>query len=170
MKPEHVEALAALFDGEHVNPSVLTDALRDREAPALLADFASLRVIAQADAERPDDEFYARMAPVLRQHRLRRVWTSLAWPALAASLLLLAGLAGYWVGPPPDTAPPIVLESPRTRLEPAPFALPAVPLGASPPAVEPVPGVPASPGGPPTPALRLRFSQWSLATATVQPH
>jgi hypothetical protein len=97
MKPEHVETLAALFDGERVDPVLLAEALKDPAAAAMLDDFASLRLLARTDADRPDDEFYKAMAPVLRGHPWRGWWTSVARPAMAASLLLLAAATGYWV-------------------------------------------------------------------------
>ncbi len=95
MKREHTEALAALFDGERVDPAIVESALADPEAPALLAELAGLRALAQEDIGRPDDAFYAAMAPILRVRRMNRWWRWFAQPAIAASLLLLAGLTGY---------------------------------------------------------------------------
>ena len=170
MKPEHVEALSALFDREAFDSTILTEALRDPDAPAVLADFASLRAMAQDDAARPSDAFYERMAPVFRQHRWRGMWPSLAWSGLAASVLLVAGLAGYWVRPALEVQPVVVLESPRTRSAPSPITVtaPSFDVPSAAPQSGRATGIALA--SPPTPALRLRFSQWSPGTATVQPH
>jgi hypothetical protein len=175
MKREHAEALAALFDSERVDPSAVESALADPEAPALLAEMAGLRALAQEDIGRPDDAFYAAMAPILRPRRVNRWWRWIVQPAIAASLLLLAGLTGYSLRPAP--APRL-----QTTAQPArPEA-----LATSPPAsATPVPGgqravtpgthAPEEPraeaGGPPPASLRLRFSQWQahVATAGGQP-
>jgi hypothetical protein len=176
MKPEHVETLASLFDGERVDPVALADALGDEEAPALLADFAALRLMAVEDVERPGDDFYAGMAPVLRRHRWREAWKSALRPALAACLLLLAGLAGYSLGSRQDVRPSIARAPDASPSAPAPPV--QVPAAARPtPVTSPesvvVAARPAS-GRPAPPSridLRLRFAHWSQSpTATGQPH
>jgi hypothetical protein len=171
MRPEQVETLAALFDGERVDPTALAEALKDPEAPALLADFAALRVLAQDNPERPGDEFYAAMASVLRDHRLRQMWKSLVWPAIAASLLFAAGLAGYWVRPTIDGRPRTVAELARPPVASSPPATavpPSIPApSTAPEAVRPSVRLGETP--PPPATLRLRFSQWAPANSIVQP-
>jgi hypothetical protein len=96
MKPEHIDALSALIDGEPVDPAVLADSLTEPGAAELLADFASLRVLARAPMERPSPAFYQRMTSV--QHPSRATWRWLRrfrTPALAASWLVVGLMAGY---------------------------------------------------------------------------
>lgn len=174
MKREHAEALAALFDREPVDPAAVHSALADPEAPTLLAEMAALRALAQEDVGRPDEAFYAAMAPILRPRRVNRWWRWWAQPALAASLLLLAGVIGFYLRPAP--APQL-----RTTAQPA-QAEPrgAMPLASTTPprggqlAVTPgthAPGEPrAEAGGPPPASLRLRFSQWRAPVATAGGH
>ncbi len=171
MKRAHAEALAALFDNERVDPAAIESALADPEAPTLLAELAGLRALAQEDIGHPDDAFYAAMAPVLKARRGNRWWRWFGQPALAASILLLAGLTGFYLRPAP---------TPRlqTTAQPARPGGPGpdVPAGETPGharevAVAPAaaPDVPA--GGPPPASLRLRFAQWQThgAAATGQP-
>jgi len=161
MTREHADALAALFDGERVDPAAVERALADPEAPAVLAALAELRALAQADLGHPDEAFYTAMAPILQGRGLRRWWRRFVQPALAASLLLLAGLTGYVLRPPPPPLRPTAAQS----VPPAP----AAPIRSGPqvaaapahsPAGSPATGPLAPAGGPPPPSLRLRFSQW----------
>lgn len=178
MTREHADALAALFDGERVDPAAVERALADPEAPAVLAGLAELRALAQADLGHPDEAFYTAMTPMLQGRGLRPWWRRFVQPALAASLLLLAGLTGYVLRP---AAPPL-RPSTAQSVPPVPAAPSAVgaPIGPGPqvaaaPARSPAgplatgPHVPA--GGPPPPSLRLRFSQWQTqgALAAGQP-
>jgi hypothetical protein len=175
MKREHAEALAALFDGERVAPATVENALADPEAPALLAELAGLRALAQEDIGRPDDAFYAAMAPILRPRRVSRWWRWVVQPAIAASLLLLAGLTGYSLRPAPTPRP-------QTAAQPAQLGGPGVPApaGETPDRARELAAAPATSqaagpngpgGGPPPASLRLRFAQWQAhgATATGQP-
>jgi hypothetical protein len=174
MKREHAEALAALFDGERVAPATVESALAEPEAPALLAELAGLRALAQEDIGRPDDAFYAAMAPILKTRRVNRWWRWVVQPAIAASLLLLAGLTGYSLRPAPTprlqtTAQPARSEAPAAR---PPASTTPVPGGQL--AVTPGTHAPEEPraeaGGPPPASLRLRFSQWQAQVATAGGH
>jgi hypothetical protein len=172
MIPDHLEALSALFDGEPIDPALLAECLAEPDAARLLADFASLRVLAQTDLGRPTDAFYASMAAVLKGGGLRRLWHRVVRPALAASLLLAAGLAGFWLRP--------VLDHPKTTakmIERAGTAGATATRATVPPAAA-APSSPSravsarvlDPGGPPAPALRLRFAQWhTLNPSTGRP-
>ena len=175
MRREHTEALAALFDGERVDPTMVESALADPEAPALLAELAELRALAQEDLGRPDDAFYAAMAPLLRTRRANRWLRWFVQPALAASLLLLAGLTGFYLRPAPAPPPQTAAQPPRLE---GPGA--QVPAGETPgharevaaaSGPSPSTGQHVQAGGPPPASLRLRFSQWQAhgATAGGQP-
>ena len=65
MRPEHLEALSALFDGERVDPALLAEALADPGAADALADFAALSVLAREDRVEPSEAFYTRMETLL---------------------------------------------------------------------------------------------------------
>jgi hypothetical protein len=171
MKPEHVETLAALFDGERVDPVLLAEALKDPEAAAMLDDFASLRLLAKADADRPDDEFYAAMAPVLRGRPWRDWWTSAARPAIAASLLLLAAATGYWVRQGQERLPQL---APQRRIA-APAGSPPRGTTAGPERAATAAGTaaalgPVVPEAPPPSALNMRMSEWHATGPTRQPN
>ncbi len=170
MKREHSEALAALFDGERVDPAVIESALADPEAPALFAELAELRALAQEDIGRPDEAFYASMVPILQPRRVTRLWRWFGQPAIAASLLLLGGVTGYYLRSTP-------VPQPLTAAQTAPH-----PLVETPPASNAAAGghraivPPARPssatrdhglGGPPPASLRLRFSQWQELRANA---
>lgn len=175
MKPEHTEALAALFDGERVDTATVESALADPEAPALLAEMAGLRALAQEDLGRPDDAFYAAMAPILRPRRVNRWLRWIVQPAIAASLLLLAGITGFYLRPVPEPRPQAAAQPARSE----------APAPRPPASATPVPGgrLAVTPntygpgerrteaGGPPPASLRLRFSQWQthVAIAGGQP-
>jgi hypothetical protein len=161
MKPEHVETLAALFDGERVDPVLLAEALKDPEAASMLDDFASLRLLAREDAERPDDEFYAAMAPVLKSRPWRGAWMSVARPAIAASLLLLAAATGYWVRQEQGRLPRF---APQGRI-PAPEGPPLRGTTAGPERSTATPATavtlaPVVPDPPPPADLNMRMSEW----------
>jgi hypothetical protein len=165
MKPEHLEVLSALFDGERVDPALLAEALADHRAADVLADFAGLRVLSRAEAPDPSDAFYARMAPLLRRTGLRHRLARFFPPAVAAALLLAAGVTGFMlrpvVGPfAPTTAPPLI-----TPLQTAPAAVTAAPL----PSAAAVPTTRTQPGpdanAPPASALRVRFVHWQETAA-----
>ena len=99
MKPEHLEVLSALFDGERADPALLAEALADHDAAGVLADFAGLRVLARADAPEPSDAFYLRMAPLLKRAGLRVRVARFLRPAAAAALMFAAGAAGFMLRP-----------------------------------------------------------------------
>jgi hypothetical protein len=99
MKPEHLEVLSALFDGERVDPSPLAEALAENDAASVVADFADLRVLTRADAPEPSDAFYARMARLLRRAGLRDRIARVLRPAAAAALMFAAGAAGFMLRP-----------------------------------------------------------------------
>ena len=190
MTRDHAEALAALFDHERVDPAAVESALADPEAPTLLVELAELRALAQQEIGRPDDAFYVAMAPLLRPRRVNRWWRWVVQPAMAASLLLLAGLTGYYIRPAPtpprqNTAQPARPGGPEAQVPtgetPARGREVAAAPAASPPArgrevaAAPAASPPAGPnapaGGPPPASLRLRFAQWQVrgATASGQP-
>lgn len=175
MTREHTETLAAIFDGERVDPAAVNRALANPEAPTLLAELAALRALAQADIGRPDEAFYAAMRPILRARRTGGWWRRFVQPAMAASLLLVGGLAGYALRPASvPRSPTIAAQSAREE------TTAAMPSGRHTPdrgqtAVTPGPGSPGPQGvaaaGPPPASLRLRFSQWQahVSTAGGQP-
>ncbi len=175
MKREYADALAALFDGESVDAAAIGRALADPEAPATLAALAELRALARADLGCPDEAFYTAMAPILNGRGLSRWWRRFVAPALAASLLLLAGLVGYSLRP----APPPRQQSAVQPAAPAPAVPSAIggtigprPQVAAEPARSPATGPKTPAGGPPPAGLRLRFSQWralGAANAGGQP-
>lgn len=162
MKQEHIDALSALMDGEPCEPGLLAESLAQPESAAVLADFAALRVLARSDLGEPGDTFYATMAGQLRgagpTHRFVPGWKALG---VAASFVLAAFVAGYWVAP--GGAPlPAVSAPPAARFEVrSPFIGSRAPL---PPAGAPARGARGPADGsltvPPAPALRIRFAEW----------
>ncbi len=162
MKQEHIDALSALMDGEPCEPRLLAESLAQPESAAVLADFAALRVLARSDLGVPGDAFYAAMAGHLGAPGPTRRFVP-GWKGLgvAASFVLTAFVAGYWLAPggPPL---PAVSAPPAAR-----FELRTPSIGSA--AVLPPAGVPArgargpadgSPAVPPAPALRIRFAEW----------
>ncbi len=159
MKPEHLEALSALFDGERVDPSLLAEALADPQAADALADFAGLSVLAREDRLDPSEAFYTRMEALLSRRGLRDRVVRFLLPALAAGLILASGATGFVVRALLGPSEVISVERPPVPVQPAPAVLTWLP---------PVPG-PAAPlpraaraerGTPPRSELRLRFLRW----------
>ena len=159
MKPEHLEVLSALFDGERVDPSLLAEALADHDAAGVLADFADLRVLARADAPEPSDAFYARMARLLRRAGLRDRVARVLRPAAAAALMFAAGAAGFMLRPGIGRQPTAATPSLVTPLRPATAVVTAAPPPA-PASVGPDTRIRRDRDAPPASALRLRFAHW----------
>jgi hypothetical protein len=155
MKPEHLEVLGALFDGESVDPSLLAEALADPNAAEVLADLAGLRILASADIPEPSEEFYARVAPLLNRPGLRRRLVRLFQPAIAASLLLAGVGAGLLLRPMLDVRlpppPPPVREPRAPSLATVPMPVQAPDRGS---------GLHVDVGAPPGSTARLLFWRW----------
>ncbi len=159
MRPEHLEALSALFDGERVDPALLAEALADPQAADVLADFAGLSVLARGDRLEPSEAFYSRMEALLNRQGLRARMARFFLPALAAGLILASGAAGFFVRALIGAPEVIAVEKP-----PAPFQSAAALL--TPPSLTPGSSAPIhgtvrpERGAPPTSELRLRFLRW----------
>jgi negative regulator of sigma E activity len=97
MKPSHLEALSAFFDGECVDTALLAEALADPRAPSVLLEFATYRSWLRQDGSRPHGEFYARMNRLL--HRSPLVARPLVRLSMAAGLTLAAAIVGFAVRP-----------------------------------------------------------------------
>ncbi|MBE3097211.1 MAG: hypothetical protein IMZ44_08800 [Planctomycetes bacterium] len=173
MDRTHAEALSAFFDGERVDADLLAESLAQPGASALLAEFAAMRAQVLRDPCRPRPEFFDRMAARLRESRLHRLWESrFVMRALAASLVLAAGLGGFLLGsgsvrqrtPAGDQEPPgpAAITRQATALPqqevPPPATTIAKPSGPRPQAEH---------TGPPAASLRLRFSQWRDAPSAA---
>jgi hypothetical protein len=137
MKDHHYETLGALFDGEFVEPSALSDALDAPGAAAQLVEFARLRARVRADASRPGATFYE---TVTRQLRPRTVHRFVRHPTvrLASAALLLVGafMAGRQVSGPdagkaPTGSPAMAAAAPTSQAPPSTPAAAAVPMSRS---------------------------------------
>jgi hypothetical protein len=145
MDERQLHALSRFFDGEPVDPTLLLESLAEPEAANHLAEWAALRAAIREDDSRPSDRFYASIASVLEPTRVRRAfWGRWIGPAVAASLVLIAGLVGFGAGrqfqrQQPQIAGPIRAiegtgqtrtpgadQEPRRAMPPAPMAVPPV--------------------------------------------
>jgi negative regulator of sigma E activity len=180
MEGKHAETLSAFFDGERVDAELLAESLAQPGSSAVLAEFAVMRAHVEQDACRPTPGFLQATAEELRHSRARRLWRGrFAKLALAASLLLAVGAAGFRLGS--------VAESQRNRqaaqvvsrpLSTATEVKTIPPPPSTPPAANVVTPSKRRPlqqtGGPPIASLRLRFGQWrersSLVDAEGQRH
>lgn len=137
MRPEHLEALSALFDGERVNPALLAEALADPGAADALADFAALSVLAREDRVEPSEAFYTRMETLLGRRDRRDRMARFVLPAVAAGLILASATTGYVVRTLLGPAEVIAVERPPVPFQPAPvevtWSLPEVIPSALPP-------------------------------------
>ena len=95
MKPNDLETLSALMDGESVDVEILRGVLQRPDATEALLDFARVRNAFLADATRPSASAAARWRAGLHSGSGWR-WVGAA--ALVA-LLVLAGTSGWWLGP-----------------------------------------------------------------------
>jgi len=99
MNEKHFEALSAFFDGEQVECDLLAESLGEPGAAELLAEFAAMRRHVQQDTTRPAPGFvesmHARLERRWRGRGLRHWFVPLA---LAASLVLVAGVVGFRIG------------------------------------------------------------------------
>ncbi len=165
MEAKHAEALSAFFDGERVDAELLAESLAQPGATALLAEFAAMRAQVEHDGCRPTAGFFQRTADSLRQRTDRRSWRRrFGRFALAASLALVVGMAGFTLGVWHDEQ----LAGPQAVSPPAAARLVATPPTAG--AAVPTPSTSRPPrvaGGPPAASLRLRFGQWRPASGTV---
>jgi hypothetical protein len=113
MDERQLHALSRFFDGEPVDPTLLLESLAEPDAANHLAEWAALRAAIREDDSRPSDRFYASIASVLEPTRVRRAfWGRWIGPAVAASLVLIAGVVGFGAGryfqrPQPQTTGPI---------------------------------------------------------------
>lgn len=165
MKPEHLEVLSALFDGERVDPSLLAEALADPRAADVLAEFASLRLLARELRAQPSDGFYGRMEGVLRRKGLRDRVTRLLLPAMAAGLVIAAGVAGFMAGSLfGPTGPMPAPRAATVARVPAPSFVAPGPVPDAGPAATPAPR--RVPESPPPSDLRLRFTHWQDTAAS----
>jgi hypothetical protein len=164
MKPEHLEALSALFDGERVDPGLLAEALADPGAGDALADFAGLSVLARKDRPEPSAAFYGRMEALLRHRGLRDRMARFLLPSLAAGLILASATAGFvlraFLGP----VDVVVVERPPAPFPPAPAVVTWSPNTLGPDAQLPRTAR-SERGAPPTSELRLRFLRWEDTSA-----
>lgn len=167
MKPEHLEALGALFDGERVDPSLLAEALADPRAADVLADHAGLRLLAREDRPEPSEDFYARMAPILNRRTLGGRIGRLLLPAAAAALVLVSGAGGYVLRAALGPAAVVAVAPPPTPLPQAPVVL-SVPSPVPPPEAPARNATLRKPGAPPASALRLRFQRWQETTPGLE--
>jgi hypothetical protein len=177
MKPEHLEVLSALFDGERVDATLLAEALADPAAADTLAEFAGLRLRVQEECGEPSDAFYARMDTLMKREGLAARLARALLPAVAASLLVASGVLGFALGgllqqpPPLPVAAP--LGPPQVRAGGTlPVASTAAPLVPAPRDIARLPSTtpPDGSGGPPSGGLRLRFRTWQdQASAARQP-
>jgi hypothetical protein len=178
MKPEHLEVLSALFDGERVDATLLAEALADPAAADTLAEFAGLRLRVHEECDEPSDAFYARMETLMKRQGLAARLARALLPAVAACLLVAAGLLGFALGgmlqqpvPLPVAVP---VEPPPSRAGGiVPVTAAPVPPSAPPRTVARLPSAssPDVPAGPPTDGLRLRFRTWQdQASPAHQPH
>jgi len=173
MDSKYAETLSAFFDGERVDAELLAESLAQPGASALLAEFAVMRARVRQDTCRPSPEFLETMAEKLGGSRLQRLMGGrLARFALAASLVVAVGLAGFMLGSVgvrqrmlsvdslqlrPATAGSQVAASPEPQVPPPTVSV-ARPAG---------PRRPTEGAGPPVPSLRLRFGQWRDTSPAV---
>jgi hypothetical protein len=176
MKPEHVDALSALLDGEPVDPGLLAESLAESGAADLLADFAALRVLARAPEDRPSAAFYERIDLGRGAARLgQRLLRCIRGQARAASWLLLGLLAGYGlhvastgrvgVAAPTNGTAARAGSASRTAVGTAAGASQPLKSASSPP--------PSRTEAPPSVALRVPFGVWREgrpASRSEKPH
>jgi len=179
MDAKYGETLSAFFDGEAVDPVLLQDSLAQPGAAALLAEFAEMRRRVVQDPARPSPESVERMHGILRRTALQRLLGE-RFPrlAVAASLMLIAGLGGFGLGrmvdrsPNPQPQPVATRVSVPASSRPAPERVTAAPQPAPPPGAASVPRTRARPtqaiDAPPAASLRLRLGQWQDAPPTDQ--
>jgi hypothetical protein len=164
MKPEHLEVLSALFDGERVDPALLAEALADPQAADALADFVGLSVIEREDRQEPSEGFYTRMDALLHRQGLRDRLARFFLPALAASLILVAATTGYVARALLGPSEVIAVVRPPAPVQPAPAVLTWLPPVSD--LATPLPRtVRADRSAPPTSELRLRFLRWEDTAA-----
>jgi hypothetical protein len=111
MRPDPLEILSALMDGEAVAPDVLAAALLAPGAREALVDFAGLRAELGADDSQPSPRLYRAMDLALgrRRGRVRPVWRLLQSAAavvvLALATLGVLSLRTRFSGRGPDEPP-----------------------------------------------------------------
>jgi hypothetical protein len=164
MKPEHLEVLSALVDGERVDPALLAEALADPQAADALADFAGLNVLAREDRLDPSEAFYTRMEALLRRRGLRDRMARFLLPALAAGLILASGAAGFVVRALLGPSEVVAVERPPAPAQPAPAVVTWLPPVPGPATQSPRTAGPDR-GAPPKSELRLRFLRWEDTAA-----
>ena len=99
MNEHQLHALSRFFDGEPVDPPLLLESLANPDAASYLTQWAALRAAVREDDSRPSDRFYASMSSVLKPTPRRRpFWGRWIGPAVAASLVLVAGITGFDAG------------------------------------------------------------------------
>lgn len=166
METKHAEVLSAFFDGERVDAQLLAESLAQPGSSALLAEFAVMRAHVEQDRCRPTPGFLEGTADQVRHLRARRSWRGrFVKLALAASLLVAGGAAGFTLGS--------VVERQRSRQATHAVSRPLTTAAQVKTVVPPPSTPPAAPvvkpskkrslyhtGGPPVASLRLRFSQW----------
>ena len=173
MDSKYGEALSAFFDGEPIDAELLAESLAQPGASELLAEFAVMRARVRQDTCRPSAEFLEAMAERLAGSRLQRLLRGgLARIALAASLVVAVGVAGFMLGSVsgPERVPPVESVELRPATPRGPVAVLPAPQIAPPAAVvarPPGPRRPAESAGPPVPSLRLRFGQWRDTSPAV---
>jgi negative regulator of sigma E activity len=176
MDEKHAEVLSAFFDGERVDADLLAESLAQPGSSELLAQFAAMRREVERDDCRPRPEFLEQTAEKMRRLKSRRLWARrLGRLSLAASLLLLAGLAGFELGSSGGnrrqgevaqiTAPPPVAMHVETATS-QPATLPPAPLTTQ-TSTKPVAKTDTNP--PPRESLRLRFGSWSRPAPPATP-
>ena len=108
MKPSHLEALSAFFDGESVDRALLADALADPQAPSVLLEFAAYRSDLRQDTSRPDEEFYGRMGPLFHRSPFGR-WVArpVLRASVAAGVTLGAAILGFAIRPLVERPSPV---------------------------------------------------------------
>lgn len=174
MDRTHGEALSAFFDGEQVDADLLAESLAQPGAGALLAEFAAMRAEVLRDPSRPTSAFYEKMASVIKEPPLRRLWDNRhVRHAVAASLLVAAGVGGFLLGSDAvhrsvperqgvSTGQPAGSQAASNMQAPAVQRFPASDRSLTPQEV-------AEQTNPPVASLRLRFAEWhDLSTSAVE--
>lgn len=160
MTPNHAEVLSAFFDGEPVDPQVLTTSLEEPDAVAFLLECARLRRAVQEDASRPTEEFCEHLRNLVASGDKHRRWrTRLVHLSLAASLVLAAAAGGFGIrGLLQRRQPSSNAEAQAARVPAGPGSSRAQAVSV-PIAKPPSGGAPAKPAVPP-PVLRIRILDW----------
>lgn len=174
MDRTHGEALSAFFDGEQVDADLLAESLAQPGAGALLAEFAAMRAEVLRDPSHPTPAFYQKMAPVVEESRLRRLWGhGHVRHALAACLLIAVGMGGFLLGSDSVRRRAALRQIGSSRQAAASQVVPGTQARAVRPSTASdqrlTPQELAEQTAPPAASLRLRFAEWhDLSTSAVE--